>query len=134
MRKTFATMYSVLLLMILLWPVPVDQSGTTNTLVTAILRLANHTPGFGWLDYDFLESAANIVLFVPFGFLGTQLLPQTRPLLVALLGVVVSLFAELLQLFVITQRVFSLDDILHNGLGAAIGVALAIWWGRTRPI
>jgi glycopeptide antibiotics resistance protein len=134
MRKTFAAVYSVLLLMILLWPVPVDQSGTTNTLVTAILRLANQTPGFGWLDYNFLESAANIVLFMPFGFLGTQLRPQTSPLFVALLGVAVSLSAELLQLFVITQRVFSLDDILHNSLGAAIGVALATWWGRTRSI
>ncbi|MFM5905367.1 MAG: VanZ family protein [Micrococcales bacterium] len=131
MRKIFAAGYSVVLVLILLWPVPVDQSGATNTLVKAILGFADTTPGLGWLDYNFLESTANILLFVPLGYLATAIWPKSNHLLVMAVGVGISLTAELLQLFVVTQRVFSLDDVLHNGLGSALGVALATWLGKS---
>jgi glycopeptide antibiotics resistance protein len=132
MRKILGGLYLGALALILLWPVPVDQTGATSNLVNAILGWANATPGLGWLDYNFLESSANMLLFVPLGFLVCLTWPGVNHLWLTLTGAVVSLAAELLQLFVITQRVFSLDDVLHNSLGVAIGVALASWWSRTR--
>ncbi|MGB3763847.1 MAG: VanZ family protein [Ornithinimicrobium sp.] len=72
----------------------------------------------------------NVVLFVPLGFLLWRLLPGRAW---AALGVAVgcSLGIEMTQgtglwfLYDCAYRVFDVDDVLANGLGAACGMALA---------
>jgi glycopeptide antibiotics resistance protein len=69
-----------------------------------------------------LETAANVLLFLPFGAaLRLRGLGIGRT---ALLGLLVSAFVEGAQLLVISGRTASVDDLLLNTLGAVVGNAL----------
>lgn len=63
----------------------------------------------------------NILLFVPYGFLGAWAFPFVRSLIgCTFLGIMTSLGIEYLQM--ITERgFFQIDDILTNMLGAILG-------------
>lgn len=75
--------------------------------------------GDGWI-----ELCANVLLFVPLGFLLTLLLRRHWHGVV--LALALSAAAELAQV-IIPSRQPSLRDVAANLLGAAIGAALA-WW------
>lgn len=86
-------------------------------------------PGMGVLSiYIFLGMAFNIVLTVPLGFF-VRFLFQLGWKKTTLIGFFVSLFYELTQisaLFFIyprPYRIFDVDDLIYNTLGAVIG-----WW------
>ncbi|WP_109209642.1 MULTISPECIES: VanZ family protein [Microbacterium] len=79
-------------------------------------------PGLGVVRDNWVEFAANILLFVPLGFLLTLVLRHHWWGVV--LALAVSALAELAQI-VLPSRQPSLRDILANVLGAAIGAALA---------
>ncbi|MFC8682189.1 VanZ family protein [Microbacterium ureisolvens] len=79
-------------------------------------------PGLGFVRDNWVEFAANILLFVPLGFLLTLLLRHHWWGVMLALGV--SALAELAQI-VVPSRQPSLRDVLANVLGAAIGAALA---------
>ena len=67
----------------------------------------------------FIQILANVVMFIPIGFFAGRLLGWKG----ILLGFGCSALIELVQL--ITKRgLFEFDDIIHNTLGAAIGVGL----------
>jgi glycopeptide antibiotics resistance protein len=66
----------------------------------------------------------NILLFIPYGFLGSLLFPKLRRFLPGLLaGALASLCIETLQLFT-GRGYFQIDDILTNILGTLIGMLL----------
>lgn len=74
------------------------------------------------------EILANIVMFVPFGFLMSSMLPsrltgKARTAVVISLAIIFSLLIETLQLFLM-RGLFEWDDIISNGTGALIGIAL----------
>lgn len=73
--------------------------------------------GSGWIEF-----AANILMFVPLGFLFTLLLKNHW--YGAVVGLLISAGAEAVQI-VIPSRQASLRDILANSVGAALGAALA---------
>jgi len=73
--------------------------------------------GGGWVEF-----AANVLMFLPLGFLLTLLLRHHW--YGVALALVLSAGAELAQ-FLIPSRLPSLRDVLANTLGAAIGAALA---------
>ncbi|KAA9106488.1 VanZ family protein [Microbacterium rhizomatis] len=108
--------YGVIIVALLLAPVSV--TGILNVL-SGWMRddLGITTFGSGWIEFG-----ANILAFVPLGFLLTLLLP--RPWQGFLLALGLSVGAELAQI-VIPSRQASLRDVLANALGAAIGAALA---------
>lgn len=62
----------------------------------------------------------NIMLFIPFGFLLPSLFPQLCWWQIILIGLVFSLFIELVQFF---KRLgyADVDDLINNTLGTAIG-------------
>ncbi|MCA0989352.1 VanZ family protein [Guptibacillus algicola] len=63
----------------------------------------------------------NILLFMPLGFLVPLVHRRCRSLFViAMIGFTISTMIELLQYFA-AQRIFDIDDILLNGLGAVVG-------------
>lgn len=72
----------------------------------------------------------NVGLFVPFGMFGRHLL-RRGPVTVVLAGALVSLFVEFTQLtgvygiFRCPYRIFDVDDVILNSLGALVGVLLA---------
>ena len=78
------------------------------------------------------ETTANVLLFVPFGYLTVRILPRTtrRPVLIAVfLGFLCSAGAELYQLFC-DYRVSSTTDLLTNGVGTLVGAQAAMWITR----
>jgi glycopeptide antibiotics resistance protein len=78
--------------------------------------------GSGWIEFG-----ANILMFVPLGFLLTLLLPRAWQGF--LLALALSVLAELVQEF-LPARHASLRDVLANGAGAVVGAAVA--WAALR--
>jgi glycopeptide antibiotics resistance protein len=75
-----------------------------------------------------LETATNLLLFVPFGAaLRLRGLAIART---AVLGLLVSAVVEGAQLGLVSGRTASVDDLLLNTLGAVVGNALISRWMR----
>ncbi|WP_347552494.1 VanZ family protein [Pseudalkalibacillus hwajinpoensis] len=75
--------------------------------------------GSYWLIFK--NIIGNILLFMPLGFLVPVVSKKGESiLLIAIIGLVTSTIIELLQYF-IAQRIFDIDDILLNALGAVVG-------------
>ena len=77
------------------------------------------------------EILNNILLFIPFGTILSQLLPQKR---VLLLAIGLSAFIELVQLLSGTG-LCEIDDLISNTIGGVIGFIIGItvlWQIRTR--
>ena len=68
----------------------------------------------------FAESVMNAVVFIPIGLLLGFAIRGINLLKVMLIGLVVSLLIEILQL-VLKKGFAELDDVFHNVLGCAIG-------------
>lgn len=118
----FAFAYLIALVLIVFWPTPVDQPA--SELLTKVIAWmhAHGVPGF--LGYSQIEFSANIVLFVPMGFIVSV---WTRK---AWLGLLVGAFAscliELSQALFLQARFASGLDILANSLGAGIGALVYV--------
>jgi glycopeptide antibiotics resistance protein len=81
--------------------------------------------GLGWVTYDQLEWAANVILFLPFGLL-IALMLRTKHWGILAVGIVVaSTVIEVGQAVFLPGRVASFADILANTLGGMIGIGLA---------
>ncbi len=64
----------------------------------------------------------NMVMFVPYGFYLAYYFKQTKPYLVFVLATILSTSIEITQFYI--GRVFDVDDIFLNVLGALIGFYL----------
>ena len=71
------------------------------------------------------ETYANVLLFVPIGYLWQALDRKPAFWRTLGLGTGISLLAELLQLF-LHRGLFELDDLVHNVLGTALGALLCL--------
>ena len=97
-------------------------------------RILWHPLGMRNGDISTPDLLQNLLLFLPFGFLGylarvgPSSAPAFRAALAALLGTLLSAGVEMLQLFS-PERVPAIADVLFNGLGAALG---ALAGGRLR--
>lgn len=113
----------------------------TAACVTLILGLSSYPfhgwrwPGSDvwffawWFQVSRWDLILNLLLYVPLGFFATRWLgsrwrPAWAVVLATVLGAGLSLFAELLQIF-LPQRFPSLLDLLANGAGTLAG-ALAV--------
>ena len=76
-----------------------------------------------WVDYGFVETTANVVMFVPLGFMVARLLRRWWWGL--LVPAALSGAAELGQHLLRPERVATTQDFFANTVGAAIGVAVA---------
>ena len=89
-----------------------------------------------WREWDHRgDLLANILLYLPFGFLAASALPRrlsgaTRFVTALLAGVALSAGIEIVQ-FHDVGRVTSMGDVYANGIGAASGAALAVLLGAT---
>lgn len=116
-------LYLGFVLVVTLWPTPIDAD-----YGDAISRLlaALHRHGVpAWFGYRKLEFTANIVMFVPLGFL-TALLPPRGWSWLALLWIpAFSIAIELAQWRWLAQRFGSALDVLANTIGGYLGVLAA---------
>lgn len=115
--------YFVALVAIAFWPVRVDQNAG-DLLYDLFTWLYLHDAP-RWLDYHFLEFSANVVLFIPVGLFIVILAGAGRWWLGILAGLVASCAIEGAQLMFLPSRFATVDDVVANTVGAAIGTLLA---------
>lgn len=112
------------LALIALWPVPVDRAGA-RLLVRALRKL--HRWGIPeWVDYGFVESASNVLLFVPLGALVFWLLGRRYGWVGPAAGLLLSSLIELAQFLFLPERYPALADVAANTSGAVIGALFAL--------
>ena len=121
---------------IVFWPGPPDAAGQ-GALQLFLSR--NHRHGLpGWINFSLVENAANVVMFLPIGLLGS-LARRRRNFLVVIYAAVASGLIELIQLILLPDRVSSWQDIAANTAGALIGFLLSLpalrrRWRRRRRL
>jgi glycopeptide antibiotics resistance protein len=118
-RAVLATML-VPLALVAFWPTPVDKpvSGELAVFLGVI-----HSLGFPrWINYAFVEAAANVVLFVPLGAVAALAFPNKRWWQAAAFGLLVSGCMELGQELFLHDRFASPLDVVTNTAGSVIGV------------
>lgn len=127
--------YLLALALIGFWPSPVDEGA--SGLIDHMLRFLHRNGVPGWFDYSLIESGANVLLFIPFGFLIAALLPLQRVWLALPIGIAASMCIEVGQELFRPERVATPRDLLANSLGAAIAVLVVVLSGygptSTRP-
>ncbi|MEA3550218.1 VanZ family protein [Pseudarthrobacter sp. C1] len=111
------------LALVAFWPTPVDKP-VAGTLAGILNFLHRHgIPA--WFNYQFVEAAANVVLFVPLGLVASVGFTQKPWWQIGLFGLMVSACMELGQLMFLHNRFSSLQDLVTNTSGAVIGALLA---------
>jgi VanZ family protein len=116
--------YALILAAIALWPTPVDRAGA-GMLMKALKEL--HRRGMpGWIDYAFVESASNVLLFVPLGVLVVWILGRRYWWTGGVAGMLLSALIELAQLVFLPDRYPTLLDVAANAAGAALGGLLTL--------
>lgn len=104
------------------WPTPVD--GPFDRSLQALL-LAWHAHGVpGWFDYDFVQNAANVVLFAPLGALIASVALPRLWWSAGVLGLALSLTVEFVQAEFLPARFASAGDLAANTAGALLGGAI----------
>ena len=105
------------------WPSPVDKpvSGQLAAVLTFL-----HRSGFPrWFNYNVVEASANVVLFMPVGFVASLAFSSKRWWQIGGFGMLVSGCIELGQLLFLHDRFASPSDVVTNTAGVVIGALLA---------
>ena len=121
--RLLLALYLILLALIAFWPTHVDRPFDGS--LEAWLRILHGHGGPSWVDYSFVESASNVLLFIPFGLLIALILPVRRWWLAILIGFGASCCIELAQLLFLSARTATMADVAANTIGAVIGAAVA---------
>lgn len=117
-------MYLVVVLVVTLWPTTID-SGLSPYIDRLLAKLwSKGVPTF--VDYGFIEFAANIAFFVPVGFLLGVLCPYRLWWLAVVGGGLLSVTVETAQGVFLSGRVSSAADVVANTTGAVIGCLVAV--------
>jgi len=124
--------YAIAVLAVTLWPTPVDR-GFEPTISRGLALL--HRNGLPtWFGYNTLEFGANIVMFVPAGLLVALMLPSRRWWLALLIVPALSIAIELTQAVFLSSRFATVNDVVANSLGAALGIFFFLLVRRTLSI
>lgn len=134
MRRITLTGYSALVLLVTLWPSPPDP--TASGLIRTVLDRLHDVGLPDALDIVFVEAAANVAMFVPLGALlpAAAVLPRVnraRPWLAVPVLAAFSGLIETTQLL-LPERVPTLQDVVMNTTGGALGVAALLLLDRRR--
>ena len=125
--------YVIFVLAVLLWPTPVDAP--VDALLQRVLDAAHRRGVPAAVDYDTVEVAANVAMFVPVGALLAAALPAGRRWVAVVVCILLSAGGEAAQALLLPARFASLGDIEANSTGGLIGwliavVAIAVLVGR----
>jgi len=113
-----------LVLLATMWPTPLDQGyGAAVEKFLAVL----HRNGIPlWFGYHKFEFSANILMFMPLGFLVCLLLPAKVWWLALVICPMLSVGIELTQAAALSARFATVSDVIANSIGALIGIFLAV--------
>jgi VanZ family protein len=120
--KLILVVMFVPLALIAFWPTPVDQP--IDGQIADVLNLLHRHGVPQWFDYAFIEAFANILLFLPLGFVTRLAFPFKRWWQIGAFGLLVSGCVELGQLLFLHNRFASPSDIVTNTVGAVVGALL----------
>ena len=124
--------YIALLLYASLWPSPVDGGGFIWWVTSEILKFCQSIDWLNWLRYNQLEAIANMLLYLPLGVFIVKFFPKLPFWLAVITPVLVSVIAESIQRFLLPARYSTLDDVINNAIGGALGVLIASGIRRLR--
>lgn len=116
--------------MIGFWRTPVDQ----NVAVTQLKPVVWMADLFGLTvpqSYSAVESAANVVLFMPLGALVLLWRRDWTWMHATLVALGTTVAIEVLQQLLRPERFASVRDVVANTLGGAIGSLLVVGWRST---
>ncbi len=116
-------LYTMFILAVTLSPTQLDVS--TQRLVFRFVDVLHRFGVPTWFDYAEVEFTANILMFVPFGFMVTLLLPVRFAWLAIIISLSFSMGIEFFQREFLAARVFDVRDIVANTLGGSIGFVMA---------
>lgn len=124
--------YALGVIAVLAWPTPVDAPAA-GPLAALTRWLAAH--GLGWVSYSVIEFSANVALFAPIGFLVTLASPRLLWWHVVGGVAVLASLAEVAQSALRPERFGTVQDVVANTAGAALGfiVARCLQTGRRAP-
>jgi glycopeptide antibiotics resistance protein len=116
--------YVAIVLAATLSPTPLDQG--YQSAIDKVLSVLHRNGVPEWFGYNKLEFSANVVMFIPLGFLIALLLPTKVWWLALIVCPGLSGAIELTQGAVLTERFASWGDVLSNSVGAVIGILVAV--------
>jgi glycopeptide antibiotics resistance protein len=115
--------YAVVIVLATLTPTPLDR-GFRPTISQLLSVLHRHgLPE--WFGYTDLEFSANVLMFVPVGFLIAMLLPARGIWIALVICPAVSIAIELTQATLLESRFATVGDVVANTLGGVAGTAVA---------
>jgi glycopeptide antibiotics resistance protein len=121
------------ILTITFWPTPVDRPFAHS--LSGILAQLHRAGVPAWVDYSFVQTASNVVMFLPLGALIASVVWRTFWWVSGVLGLALSLSIELTQYLVLPARFATAGDLIANTAGALLGglvVAAFSHWTRRR--
>lgn len=107
-----------------LWPTPLDQGFESSINKLFVVLYRNGVPL--WFGYNKLEFSANVLMFIPLGFLVALLLPGRIWWLALIICPAMSIAIELTQALALSARFATVVDVMSNSLGAVIGILIAV--------
>lgn len=118
-------LYGAVVLAATLSPTPLDAGyGSAIEKMLGVLH-RNGVPE--WFGYSKLEFSANIVMFVPLGFLLALALPRKVVWLTIVLIPALSGSIELVQGAMLSERFASMYDVAANTIGGYFGAVCAVF-------
>ncbi|MBX0300982.1 VanZ family protein [Cryobacterium sp. 1639] len=121
---TLVLAYGSIVLLATMWPTPLDQGYAAS--INRVLDVLHRNGVPEWFGYNKLEASANILMFVPLGFLVSMLLPVRVWWLALIICPGLSVAIELTQAFALSARFATVSDVIANSTGAIIGAVLAV--------
>lgn len=115
--------YTAFILVVTLSPTQLDIS--VQRLVFRFVEVLHRFGVPTWFDYGEVEFLANIVMFLPFGFMVALLFPVRAAWLSVFVSFLFSTGIELFQREFLDERVFDLRDIVANTIGGLAGFIVA---------
>jgi VanZ family protein len=120
----FATYMALLVVAFAVVPRPVDE-GLIPWLRWVLAGMSRHLPGR--FEYEFVELASHVALFVPLGILAVVALGRRMAWLAVLVVLGVGVLVEYGPTLLGSDHSPSRLDLLMNALGTVIGAAVGYW-------
>lgn len=115
--------YTAMVLTATMWPTPLDQGYASS--IARLLALLHRNGIPEWFGYNKLEFSANVLMFIPLGFLLTLALSRRWAWMSIVLVPVFSGLIEYTQGEFLAQRFATVRDVIANSIGGYIGAVAA---------
>ena len=107
-----------------LWPSHIEAAFTAQ--IDAVVRMLAGNAVTAWITYPVIESTANVLLFVPLGFLLARVLGVRWGWIAGPAAIIITAALELAQFALLADRTVDPRDLLANSAGAVLGAVLGV--------